>query len=49
MFIAKDNISDGFYNVFVNANGIKQFGIILPTPPDQEQFIFFLALPIGWM
>ena len=32
-FIAKGDILDGFYNVFVNTNGIKQFGIILPTPP----------------
>ena len=33
VYMAKDDISDGFYNVFVNANGVKQFSIILPTPP----------------
>ena len=48
--IAKDDISDGFYNVFVNANGVKQFGIILPTPPGQEPLVlFFLVLPMGWV
>ena len=33
VYIAKDNISDGFYNIFANIRGVKQFGVILPTPP----------------
>lgn len=41
---------DGFYNVCVNANGSKQFGIVLPTPPGKEPLIlFFLGLPMGWV
>ena len=33
VYIAKDAISGGFNNIFANVNGVKQFGIILPTPP----------------
>ena len=48
--ISKVDISDGFYNVCVNAYGTKQFGIILPTPPGQEPLVlFFLGLPMGWV
>jgi len=50
VYMAKNDISDGFYNVFVNFNGAKNFGVILPTPPGQEPLVlFFLALPIGWV
>ena len=45
VFIAKDNISNSLYNNFVNSNGVKQFEIILPTPPGQEPLVmFFLGL-----
>jgi len=48
--LSKVDISDGFYNVCVNAYGTKQFGIILPTPPGQEPLVlFFLGLPMGWV
>ena len=50
VYIAKDDVSDGFYNVCVNVNGVKKFGVILPTPEGQEPLIlFFLALPMGWV
>ena len=48
--MAKNDISDGFYNVFVNSNGVKNFGVILPTPPGQKPLVlFFLTLPMGWV
>ena len=49
--LAKIDISDGFYNVTVNSNGVKQFGTILPTPPGHEPLVLFflLRLPIGWV
>ena len=34
--IAKVDISDGFYNITVNPNGAKQFGIILPSSPRRR-------------
>jgi len=50
VYLAKADISDGFYNISVNANGTKQFGIILPTAPGQEPLVlFFLGLPMGWV
>ena len=48
--MAKNDISDGFYNVFVNSNGVKNFSVILPTPPGQEPLVmFFLTLWMGWV
>ena len=48
--IAKVDISDGFYNITVNPNGAKQFGIILPSSPGEEPLVlFFLGLPMGWV
>ena len=36
--------------MFANVNGVKQFGIILPTPPGQEPLVlFFLGLLMGWV
>ena len=50
VYLAKVDISDGFYNVCVNANGAKNFGIVLPSAPGQEPLIlFFLGLPMGWV
>ena len=48
VYLAKVDISDGFYNICVNANGAKNFGIILPSAPGQEPLIlFFLGLVMG--
>ena len=50
VYLSKVDISDGFYNICVNANGAKNFGIILPSTPGQEPLIlFFLGLPMGWV
>jgi len=50
VYLSKVDIKDGFYNVCVNANGVKKFGIVLPASPGQEPLIlFFLGLPMGWI
>ena len=50
VYLAKVDIPDGFYNICVNANGAKNFGIVLPSAPGQEPLIlFFLGLPMGWV
>ena len=41
---------DGFYNVFASVEGVKRFGIILPTLPGQEPLVlFFFGLPMSWV
>ena len=50
VYMSKVDIADGFYNVSVNANGAKHFGIVLPARPGEEQLVlFFLSLPMGWV
>ena len=50
VYMSKTDIKDGFYNVCVNSNGVKKFGIVLPAKPGQETLIlFFLGLPMGWV
>ena len=50
MYISKVDIKDSFYNVCVNANGVKKFGIILSAAPGQVLLmLFFLGLPMGWI
>ena len=49
VYMSKTDIKDGFYNVCVNTNGVKKFGIVLLAEPEQEPLIlFFLGLPMGW-
>ena len=31
VYMSKTDIKDGFYNVCVNSNGVKKFGIVLPA------------------
>ena len=48
--MAKNNILDGFYNVFVNSDGVKNFGAILPMPQGHDPLVlFFLTLWMGWV
>ena len=50
IYMSKTDIKDGFYNVCVNSNGVKKFGIVLPAKPGQEPLIlFFLGLPMRWV
>ena len=36
--------------MFANVDGVKRFGIILPTVPGQEPLVlFFFGLPMGWV
>ena len=49
--LSKTDLSDGFYNVSVNPDGVTSFGVLLPQGPlDPEPLIlFFLGLPMGWV
>ena len=48
--LAKIDVADGFYRVWVQANGIPKLGVVLPTAPGTEPLIAFpLALPMGWV
>ncbi|EJK64484.1 hypothetical protein THAOC_14776, partial [Thalassiosira oceanica] len=50
VYMLKADISDGFYNIWVNANGSRRLGLILPSKPGEEPLVlFFLALPMGWV
>jgi hypothetical protein len=50
VYLAKIDITDGFYRVWLQQADILKLGIVLPTSPGQPQLIAFpLALPMGWV
>jgi hypothetical protein len=55
VYLAKIDITDGFYRIWLQQADILKFGIALhcialPTLPGQPQLITFpLALPMGWV
>mmetsp|Transcript_36392 Transcript_36392/g.81833 ORF Transcript_36392/g.81833 Transcript_36392/m.81833 type:complete len:1331 (-) Transcript_36392:274-4266(-) len=50
VYMLKADISDGFYNIWVNANGSRRLGLILPSKQGEDPLVlFFLALPMGWV
>ena len=50
VYMLKADISDGFYNIWVNANGSRRLGLVLPSAPGEDPLIlFFMALPMGWV
>ena len=44
VYMAKDDISDSFYNIFATVDGMKLFGIILLAPPGQEPLVLFFPV-----
>jgi hypothetical protein len=45
----KIDLSDGFYQIFINATDIPKLGVSFPTLAGEEPLIAFpLALPMGW-
>jgi hypothetical protein len=45
----KIDLSDGFYQIFVNATDIPKLGVAFPTLSGEEPLVAFpLALPMGW-
>ncbi|KAI2499709.1 hypothetical protein MHU86_14790 [Fragilaria crotonensis] len=50
VYLAKIDIADGFYRVWVNVRDIPKLGVVLPTSPGSPQLVAFpLALPMGWV
>jgi hypothetical protein len=48
--MAKIDVADGFYRVWVQAADIPKLGVVLPTAPGCVPLIAFpLALPMGWV
>ena len=48
--MAKIDIADGFYRVWLQIADIPQLGVALPTTPGGDPLVAFpLALPMGWV
>ena len=50
VYMAKIDVADGFYRVWVQLADVPKLGVILPTAPGAVPLIAFpLALPMGWV
>lgn len=50
VYMAKIDIADGFYRVWLQVEDIVKLGVVLPTAPSTIPLIAFpLALPMGWV
>lgn len=50
VYLAKIDIADGFYRVWVQFKDIPKLGVVLPTTPGEPPLIAFpLTLPMGWV
>lgn len=50
VYMAKIDVADGFYRVWVQIADVPKLGVILPTSPGCKPLIAFpLALPMGWV
>ncbi|KAI2512410.1 adenylate kinase [Fragilaria crotonensis] len=50
VYMAKIDIADGFYRVWLQIADIPQLGVALPNSPGREPLVAFpLALPMGWV
>ena len=48
--MAKIDIADGFYRVWLQLSDIPKLGVVLPTAPGSPLLVAFpLALPMGWI
>ena len=48
--LAKIDIADGFYRVWLQTADVPKLGVVLPTSPGQPYLIAFpLTLPMGWV
>ena len=48
--LAKIDVADGFYRVWVQLADVPKLGVALPTAPGCDPLIAFpLALPMGWV
>jgi hypothetical protein len=50
VYLAKIDIADGFYRVWIQTTDIAKLGVALPTAPGMPPLVAFpLALPMGWV
>ena len=50
VYMAKIDIADGFYRVWLQIADTPKLGVVLPTTPGQPALIAFpLILPMGWV
>ena len=48
--MAKIDVADGFYRVWVRLDDVPKLGVVLPTAPGTPPLVAFpLALPMGWI
>ena len=48
--LAKIDVADGFYRVWVQLRDVPKLGVVLPTAPGSVPLVAFpLALPMGWV
>jgi hypothetical protein len=48
--LAKIDVADGFYRVWVQVDDVPKLGVVLPTAPGNPTLKAFpLALPMGWV
>ncbi len=48
--LAKIDIADGFYRVWIQFYDVPKLGVVLPTAPQMPALVAFpLALPMGWV
>ena len=48
--MAKIDIADGFYRVWIALNDVPKLGVALPVSPGGVPLVAFpLALPMGWI
>lgn len=50
VWLFKNDLSDGFFRIPMNSDGIPQLGAIMPHVPGQPEPVvaFHLSLPMGW-
>jgi hypothetical protein len=50
VYMAKIDIADGFYRVWLQIGDVPKLGVALPTAPGSRPLVAFpLALPMGWI
>ncbi|KAI2499906.1 hypothetical protein MHU86_14576 [Fragilaria crotonensis] len=50
VYLAKIDVADGFYRVWIQIDDVPKLGVVLPTAPGCQPLVAFpLALPMGWV
>ena len=50
VYLAKIDVADGFYRVWLQLADVPKLGVVLPTAPGTAPLLAFpLALPMGWV